>query len=294
MKSATRKGHLYFIAPAFIYILIISIYPLLYGLRISFTDLRYDQRGAEWIGISNYESLFKWDHFIQVLGNSLVFLIFSLVVTLAFGLLFAMSLNQNRRGQIIVRMIAIMPWVLPAVVVGVVFQLIFSSSKMGLLNVLLQYIGLTKIHWLIDPRLAMAAVISAFTWRTIAFATVVLLAGLQAVPLELYEAAQIDGIKSYQSFLYITLPFLKSQILVVLILVSANALTKVDAIMSVTRGGPGRATETLAMAIYKEGFEFLNAGFAASISMFVLMINIGITVIYFFVIGRDRGELSGV
>jgi ABC-type sugar transport system permease subunit len=165
---------------------------------------------------------------------------------------------------------------------------------MGLLNILLQYIGLSKVHWLIDPRLAMSAVIAAFTWRTIAFGTVVLLAGLQAVPAELYEAAQMDGIRPHQSFLYITLPYLKSQILVVLILVSANALTKVDAIMSVTRGGPGRATETLAMAIYKEGFEFLNAGFAASISMFVLLINIVITVIYFLVIGRDRGELSGV
>jgi multiple sugar transport system permease protein len=287
------KPYHLFIAPAFIYILLISIYPLLYGIRISFTNLRYDRRGMEWIGLANYVDFFQWEHFLPILRQSLVFLGFSVLITVVFGLFFALALNKQYWGQTAARLLAIMPWVLPAVIVGVVFQLIFSSSKMGLLNVFLRYLGAGKVTWLIDPNLAMAAVIFSFTWRTLAFSTVVLLAGLQAVPEELYEAAQIDGINSLQSFIYITLPYLRTQITVVLVLTSANALTKVDAIMSVTRGGPGRATETLAMSIYREGFEFLNAGFAASISTVVLIMNAVITVLYFYLVGRSRGELSG-
>lgn len=292
MKKNILKPYHYFIAPAFIFILFVSIYPLLYGFGISLTNLRYDRKTVNFIGLDNYLNFFSWEYFPQILGNSLIYLFFSLFITLVFGTIFALALNQKYRGRVFARTVSVLPWVLPAVIVGVVFQLMFSSSKMGLLNSFLLVFGLESIRWLTEPAIAMIAVIITFSWRTMAFGTIVILAGLQTVPPELYEVSKIDGIGPVNSFRYITLPYLKAQILVVLVMVSAGALNQVDSIMSVTGGGPGRSTEILALAIYREGFEFLKAGFAASISMFVLFINICITVFYFIVLGRKEGDFT--
>jgi multiple sugar transport system permease protein len=200
------------------------------------------------------------------LGQTLVFSVISVSLELLLGLGTALILNQNFRGRGVVRAIAILPWALPTAIISVAWVWIFNDQY-GLINDLLLRLGVIShgINWLGEQPWATTAVILADVWKTAPFITLILLAGLQAIPPELYEAHALDGAGPWQSFVRLTLPLLAPQIFVALLFRFAQAFGVFDLIQVMTGGGPAGSTETVAVYIYNMTLRYLDFGYGAAL-----------------------------
>jgi multiple sugar transport system permease protein len=193
----------------------------------------------------------------------------------------ALVLNQSFRGRGIVRTIAIIPWALPTAIMGLAWTWIFND-QFGVVNDLLQRLGLiqTGISWLGEPTLAMMALIIADVWKTTPFISIILLAGLQSIPQDLYEAHSMDGANPWQSFCQITLPLLMPQILIALLFRFAQAFGIFDLVQVMTGGGPAGATETVSIYIYSTVMRYLDFGYGAAlvvVTFLLLILAVAIT-----------------
>src|SRR6185503_18673060 len=189
------------------------------------------------------------------------------------GLALALLLNSQMRGRAVFRSLLLLPMMLPPVVVGVVWRLMLTSN-FGAVNGTLKTFGIQTdaLTWTASPKLAMASVIVADVWQWTPFVFLILLAGLQAIPQEPYEAALIDGSTAWQTFRHVTLPLLKPAILIALLLRTMDLLRVFDQIFILTEGGPGFATETVSLYIYRTAFRFSNFGYAAAMSFVLLLL----------------------
>ena len=268
------------IAPAVGFVVAFTLYPSLYGVYLSTTNLHFGYVGMRFIGLANYSRLLGWGQLGQVLRNTAVFVSATVVLQMGVGLLIALLLNKRIFGTRFVRTVAILPWVLPAIVLGLMFSSMVSGSKFGILNHLLSFFSVPPRAWINDPVRAMLILVLALTWRGTAFSVILQLGGLQTIPEELYEAARIDGSRSVATFFLITLPLLKHSLMVNLIMASAGTLNHVDIPLSLTGGGPEGATEVLSLSVYRQAFELLDAGFASTLATGMLFINLALTVVY--------------
>ena len=284
-KSA---AYIWFIAPAVSFVFAFTVYPALYGIYISLTDLHFGYVGSSFVGLDNYIRLVTWSRFWPVLRTTAVYVVAIVALQMSLGLLTALLLHKRVRGTPIARTIAILPWALPSVVIGLMFNRMVSGSKLGILNYILSHFGMPAHPWLGDPTLAMVILIGALVWRGTALSIILQLGGLQTIPNEVLEAARIDGAGSVSILLRVTIPMLKPTLLVNLIMASAGTFNHVSIPLSLTGGGPQGATEVLSLAVYRQGFEVLNASFAAAIATFMLILNIGLTIMYLRVL-RERG-----
>lgn len=269
-----------------------TLYPAIYGVIISLTNMHFGYEKFEFVGFANYIRLFKWQPFTSILLNTVIFVGIVVFLQMSLGLLVAILLNKRVPGKAFARSVAILPWVLPAIVIGLIFKQMFVGSRIGIMNALLNKIGLPTVSWLSSPITAMAILILSDTWRGTALSVILQLGGLQTIPGELNEAATIDGANSLQRFWYVTLPLLRPSLLVNLIMASAGTFNHVDIPLSLTGGGPLRATEVLSLTLYKQGFEMLDASFASTVATLILVINIGLTIIYLKVLNADSTGLS--
>jgi multiple sugar transport system permease protein len=205
-------------------------------------------------------------HFWQSLANTGVFTVASVTLEFLLGLGIALVLNQSFRGRGALRAIAILPWALPTALMGLVWAWIFNDQY-GVWNDILLRLGLIKtgVNWLGEPRLAMLSVIAADVWKTTPFVSILLLAGLQSIPEDLYEAYALDGATAWQSFRNITLPLLLPQILIALLFRFAQAFGAFDLIQILTAGGPAGATETVSLYIYSTVMRYLDFGYGATL-----------------------------
>jgi multiple sugar transport system permease protein len=189
------------------------------------------------------------------------------------------------------RSIAILPWIIPAVIIGLMFQQLFNGSRLGIMNTLIAEFGFAARGWLSSPAEAMAVMILATVWRGVPLSIILQLGGLQTIDRQLYEAAAIDGAGRWQTLRHVTLPSLKPILTINLILATAGTLNHVDIPLALTGGGPGRATEVLALSIYKQGFEQLDAGYAAAIATLILVLNLALTIAYLRILrSREHGR----
>lgn len=278
--SKHTRTLLLLIGPAVIYVFAIAIYPAGYGIFISLTNMRLDTSAMHFVGLKNYIRLFRWSPFFQVLSNSLIFAGGSVGLQIGIGLILALALNYPTKIRSFMRSLAVMPWAWPATVIGILFSFILNPTRMGVLNSLLGYLGRSPVSWLGTPFMAMLGLILTNAWRGMAFATIMLLAGLQTISPTYYEASRIDGAGAIQRFMFITLPLLVPILLIVVIMASAAAFNTVAIVMALTHGGPGRATEVIALSIYRQTFENYDAGLGASIAVFLMGINVGLTLLY--------------
>jgi multiple sugar transport system permease protein len=280
--SATNKREwllpLIFIAPAVAVLLALSIYPLVYSVTISLQ--RETASGTTW-GLGNFARLFSDNFFWTAMAHTFVYAIAALVCEFLLGLGLALLLNAQIRGRAFFRASLLVPMMLPAVVVGVVWRLMLNPD-FGAINGTLRRIGINteSLTWTASPKLAMLAVIAVDVWQWTPFVFLVLLAGLQAIPQEPYEAALIDGSSRWQTFRHVTLPLLKPSILIVLLLRTMDLLRVFDQIFILTEGGPGFATETISLYIYRTAFRFFDFGYAAAMSFVLLALTNVISVIY--------------
>jgi multiple sugar transport system permease protein len=255
------------LAPAMAVLLALSIYPLIYSVRISFLN----QAGR--VSLENFSRLLSDQFFLSALGHTFVYAAIALTVEFAIGLGLALLLDSQIRARGLFRSLLLIPMMLPPVVVGVVWRLMLNAD-FGALNGTLRRFGFNteSLTWTASPTLAMASVIAADVWQWTPFVFLILLAGLQAIPQEPYEAAVIDGSSRWQTFRHITLPLLLPAILIALLLRTMDLLRVFDHIFILTEGGPGFATETLSLYIYRTAFRFSNFGYAAAMSFVLLLI----------------------
>jgi len=263
------------LAPTISVLLALTIYPLIYSIKISLQG-----ESGNWT-LQNFARLFSDRFFLIALAHTIVYAAIALTVEFLIGLALALLLNTQMRGRALFRSLLLLPMILPAVVVGVVWRLMLNSD-FGAVNGTLKSFGLRteSLTWTASPKLAMASVIGADIWQWTPFVFLILLAGLQAIPQEPYEAALIDGASAWQTFRHVTLPLLKPAILIVLLLRTMDLLRAFDQIFILTEGGPGFATETASLYIYRTAFRFSNFGYAAAMSFVLLLITNVISVGY--------------
>jgi len=276
----SQHQYLFFILPAILIVLGFTAYPALYGVWISFTNLHFAYPDSRFVGLANYMRFFTWPALPQVAGNTIIFVGSVVVLQMSLGLLIALLLNRAVFGRRLMRSIAILPWVIPAVIIGLMFQQLFSGSKLGIMNTVIGVFGLDSRSWLSNPTEAMCIMIAALVWRGVPLSIILQLGGLQTINKELYEAAAIDGANRWQMLHSITIPSLKPILLINLIMATSGTLNHVDIPLSLTGGGPGRATEVLSLSLYKQGFQVLDAAYASTIATVILAINLVLTVAY--------------
>ncbi|MDJ0675756.1 MAG: sugar ABC transporter permease [Calothrix sp. MO_167.B42] len=256
-----------FLLPALLLLLFVFAYPIVRAFWLSFfTQNLGTELQPVFSGIHNYVRMSGDGHFWHSLGTTTLFTIASVVVELFLGLGVALILNQPFPGRGAVRTIAILPWALPTALIGLAWAWIFND-QFGVANDILLRLGLVEngINWLGEGTLAMVAVVFADVWKTTPFISILLLAGLQSISPDMYEAHAIDGATPWQSFRQITLPLLMPQILIAMLFRFAQAFGVFDLISVMTGGGPGGATEVISLYIYSTIMRYLDFGYGAAL-----------------------------
>ncbi|NES81698.1 MAG: sugar ABC transporter permease [Moorea sp. SIO2B7] len=275
-----RTGWL-LVTPALLLLLLVYGYPILRSFWLSlFTKNLGTQLQPVFSGLNNYGRMIGDGRFWHSLWNTVIFTSVSVALELVLGIAIALILNQTFKGRGIVRTIAILPWALPTALIGLVWAWMFND-QFGVWNDILLRLGIIQdgINWLGYPTTAMMAVIAADVWKTTPFISILLLAGLQSIPQDLYEAHALDGATPWQSFKQITLPLLTPQILISLLFRFAQAFGVFDLIKVMTGGGPGGATEVVSLYIYTTVMDYLDFGYGAALVVVTFLILVTTVVI---------------
>lgn len=268
--------------PALILLSLVFVYPIARAFWLSlYAENLGTQLQPVFTGFSNYQRMVGDGRFWQSMFNTAVFTAVSVFLELILGLGIALVLNRTFFGRGVVRTVAIIPWALPTAVMGLAWAWIFNDQY-GVINDILQRLGLidTGINWLGDPTLAMVALIVADVWKTTPFISIILLARLQSISQDLYEAHALDGASAWQSFYQITLPLLMPQILIALLFRFAQAFGIFDLVQVMTGGGPAGATETVSIYIYSTVMRYLDFGYGAAlvvVTFLLLILAVAIT-----------------
>ena len=259
-----------FVLPLVVLVLLLIAYPLGSAVYLSLTE-KYVGYPPRFVGLKNYVELTGDPVFRKVVWNSAVFTVASVTVKLMIGLLMALSLHKALFARRLVRGILLLPWVVPTVITALAWHWMFDALR-GFINVSLETLGLISepIAWLGQPATAMMAVVVVNIWRGFPFFGVSLLAGLQAIPADLYEAAAVDGASATQRFRHVTLPGLRPVIFVTTLISTIFTLNDFNIVYVMTRGGPGIATHILATYTYEVGFQALRWGRAVAVSMYLM------------------------
>ncbi|MDX2177494.1 MAG: sugar ABC transporter permease [Candidatus Sumerlaeia bacterium] len=289
LARAQRRAAWLFLAPGLLALAAVGLYPLLDTFRLSFTDaFRGDPDPARWVGFAHYRALLADGAFREAVRNTVVFATASVALEFLLGLGIALLLAREFRGRAFMRTAMLIPWALPTVVAARLWAWMFNDV-FGVVNDLLHTrLGLLPepLAWTATPGLAMAAIIAVDVWKTTPFMALLLLAGLQLIPRELYEAARVDGASRWQQFRAVTLPLLKPAILVALIFRTLDALRVFDVIWVMTAGKFG--TESLATYTYRQTMAFNRLGYGAAASVLVFLIIALFTAAYVTVLRVDR------
>ncbi|WP_332689076.1 carbohydrate ABC transporter permease [Bosea sp. (in: a-proteobacteria)] len=264
-----------FLWPALLILVALLLYPLGDVVRLSFYDSNLQRE--VWVGLGNYLALLNDPLFWKAFAQTVVFTFFSVVLHLVIGLALALLLNMQLAPvfRSLARGLLIVPWLLAPTVAGMIWVLMLQPF--GVFNGLLVTLGFLDpngtISWLGDPSTALGSVTAMNVWRAFPFFMVMLLAGLQAIPKQLYEAAEIDGATLWEQFWHITLPQLRSVITTIVLLDSIWTFRAFDPVYVMTGGGPAHSSEVLATAIYFDGFQKLKFGYASAqaVVMFVVL-----------------------
>jgi len=290
MKTKRMLSEYYYLLPVIVLLVAITIFPLLYSLIVSFTNLRLtSMEGPKFAGLKNYyEILFHDKRFWRSLYNTFTIAVPALVLEAIIGLGIALLLNRGIRGKKIITVLLILPVVIPPITTGLIWRMLYHE-KYGAINGLLYAIGIKyQITWLSTPGLAKFAVIITDVWQWTPFMMMMILAGLQSIPVECIEAAEVDGANAFQRFIYITLPMLRYTIMVAALLRIMDLIKLFDVIFVLTMGGPGGTTETISIYTYLVSFRAFRMGYGSALSYLVLIITVLFST-YFIKIVRGKG-----
>lgn len=285
-RSSDRSKFL-FLTPAALWVLAFTIFPLLYAVYTSFFSFRFGQIN-QFVGLENFMRLFRDENLRTSLRVTLIFVASTVAVEMIFGFGLALLLNREIRGRNILRAVNTLPLFATPVAVGYLGITIYYEQN-GPINSLIRALGGDIIPWLSDPFWALVAVILVDVWQWTPFVFLVSIAALQGLPQTLYEAAKVDGASNFDLFRYITLPLMAPILWLILLLRLVEAFKVFDIPVSLTLGGPGRATEVFSLFTYRTALRFFNHGYAAAQGFLLLVI---VMVIVSFLFSRIRRVYS--
>jgi multiple sugar transport system permease protein len=278
-KRRARAGRL-FVAPNLAAVVVFMLFPLGFSLYMSLHN--WDLfTPAKFAGLSNYRDLFTEDPLFSIaMRNTVVYVVGTVVPTVLISLAVAGVLNRKIKGIAIFRTIIFLPLAVSSVVIAVVWQFVFNTNN-GLLNIVLGCVGISPIPWLVDPKWAMTSLCMVSIWRSVPFATVILLAAMQGVPENLYEAARLDGAGEVRQFVSITVPLIRAAVSFVVVISIIHAFQAFDLVYVLTgrNGGPETATYVLGIMLFQHAFAFLEFGYASALAWVMFAILLVLTVV---------------
>ncbi len=277
------------LAPAFLLLALIVVYPIGKLIFNSFFDLRLSggTGGYKFVGFENYLLVFKDHDFWNATKNTVLITLITVPGALVVGLGLAMLANLPFKRKWPVRLALLLPWALPLAFAGLIFAWFFHTEY-GVVNDVMRRLGDDEpTMWLLRPAWAFTAICMTIIWKTSSFMALILLAGLQMIPKSLYEAAEVDGASKWQQFWQITIPMLMPSIIVALIFRTITALQTFDIPYTMTKGGPGNSTETLAMLIHKTTIDYLDVGYGSTLAVCMFVLSMFVTAFYLKRIGKN-------
>lgn len=274
-----------FLAPALLFLGTFLIYPIAYLFYLSFTSGSFTRSGIHFIGLKNYWRLIANPDFWQVIQNTIYFTTFTVIPSIVIPLGLAVLLNRSFAWRGILRTAYFVPSITSLVAVGLGWRWLFQAE--GPVNGLLMAIGLNPIPWLSSTVWAMPVIILLSIWKQLGFNMVVFLAGLQAIPVNRYEAAQLDGANGWQQFWYITLPGLRSTLVFATVTTAIFTLRSFEQVYVITGGGPLNSTNLLVYYIYDQAFSQFDFGYAAAAATLLMVVTLGLVYLQLKVWGED-------
>jgi multiple sugar transport system permease protein len=288
LRNRIKDRHMWvlFVLPGVFLLVLVLGFPAITSISYS---IQPEKKEIASYTFSHYANLTKDPFFKRTFWNTGLFVSLSVALHMVLGLAVAMVLNSALPAKPLFRIIALLPWVVPDVVAGIIWKWMYDPIY-GALNDALLKVGLinTPIEWLSNPKLALFSVILVNLWRGFPFVMLILLAGLQAIPQQLYEAAAIDGATKTQSFFHITIPGLKKMIVVALALDIVWEVRRFGLIQAMTRGGPGVLTEVLSTYTYKQYFQFFRFEYASAIAVIMTIVLLVVSLPYIWMISQEE------
>jgi multiple sugar transport system permease protein len=276
--SESRSAYL-LVAPAVLTLVAVALYPILHAIWLSLNRVMLVFHEQRFIGLANYSFMVADARFWSALWNTLYFSVVAVLLEFALGMCFALALDNQRKGRGLLRASVLVPWAIPTVISAKLWSFLFNAEY-GVIGRLSH-----GLDWLGTPGYALHAAIIVDVWKTTPFVTLLLLAGLSAIPRELYQAAAIDGASRFQTFLKVTLPILRPTIAVTLIFRTLDAFRVFDAVYVLTEGGPANTTETLSIYAYKALMRMGDFGYGSALSVVTFACVMLLSVVYMKLLG---------
>lgn len=276
-----------------VFLLAFAGIPLIWGIGLSFTDTRLLRpNGGSFAGLDNYAQLLSGTALTRSIVTTLVYSGVTVVGALLLGTVSAVVLNRMFPGRLLARAVIVMPWAVPTVAVALVFRWIYNDSA-GVANHGLRALGIGEAGWLTDPDFGMVSVLIATVWKVTPFVMLVVLAALQSVPDELYEATRVDGADALSTFRLVVLPFLAPTLKIAGLLMTIWSFRRFEIIWLLTGGGPVDATNTVVISLYREAFTNSRLGVGAAIGVVGLALSVVVTAAYFAIERRNTRQEAG-
>lgn len=280
-----------FVALSTTYLLVFSLVPLVKGAQLSLTRTRLlNPDGGRFIGLDNYREL-AGSGVGAAIGVTLLYTVLTVVGALTIGTAAALVINRPFRGRALARALMTLPWAVPTVAVALVFRWMYNDSY-GVFNTIVGWFGLGQVGWLTDPDFGMLSVVVATVWKVSPFVMLIVLASLQSVSDELYEATRVDGADAISTFRMIVLPAIAPTLKVVALLMTIWSFRRFEIIWLLTGGGPAGTTNTMVIDIYREAFNNSDLGMAATLGVVGLGLSLVVTAVYFVAERRTARQLQ--
>ena len=274
------------LAPTLVVLAVFQLYPMVEAVLMSFTNESLVRTESEFVGLGQYARLATDPQFREMLRVTGIYAFSSVVLHVLLGLVLALAIDygvrRGLRGHLTTRVSVLLAWIVPGIIIGLVWKVMLVENRFGAVNHFLGTLGIGPVPFRSDPTLALVSTIVAGTWRGTAFSMIMFYGGLQRIPQRLYEAARVDGAGRWNRFRHVTLPQLKPVLFVTTVLVTIYALNTFDLIFALTGGGPGRATQVLALFMYQEAFQDYALGRGAAIAVAMLVANVLLTGVYLY------------
>ncbi len=288
--SEDRRWYIYSLLPLALILILFTLVPLANIFYMSLFDVQWKGTGYQYdfIGLENYRKLPDDKFYIPGLKNTFMFAIIGVSVQMVLGFLCALFVTKINRGKAFFISLFLVPVLLPPIVIGSVWRLLYGFD-FGIINYLLGFLGIMPLDWLGSPKLAFISIVIVDVWHWTPFVFLLLLAGLESIPQDVYEAGRVDGASTLQELWYITLPLMLPTILVAMVFRMITAFKVFDEIYLLTSGGPGTATEVISFSIYKTFFQSDNLGLGSVMSVVSLFV-VGLLTVLALAILRNRGS----
>jgi multiple sugar transport system permease protein len=279
------------VLPCAILLILMMVYPTLQVFRFSFSSLKLPKFDATFVGLENFKGILSSKDFIKILINTCIWTGVSLLIRFIIGFAAALIAETHIAGMNVFRTVTLLPWMVPSIVSANTWRWLFNTDN-GLVNTFLRYIDPSlSQNWLGSNQFALPSVIIAYSWAGFPFIMLMLIAAMQGIPKDYYEAGRIDGAGSFKLFRYITLPSLKNIVLILTIMEVISGFNSFDIIFTMTGGGPGIASEIFGLFIYRKAFS--NLDFSESSAASMLLIIVALVLITFFVLASNKKKMKG-